>query len=93
MKAEAVKEHGTSAHLELPDIVVSHEFTYEAPPGKATADRPMPLPRPMVSHTDEILSIIVKTRIVVKRRSLGKMLTRLSFISLFYLIRTAAVYW
>lgn len=48
-KAEAEKEHGTAEHLELPDIIITHEMTYEAPPGKANADRPMPLPRPLVS--------------------------------------------
>ena len=48
-KAQAEKEYGTSAHLELPDIIIRHEFTYEAPPGKATADRAKPLPRAMVS--------------------------------------------
>lgn len=47
-KKDAEKEHGTAEHLELPDIVISHEMTYEAPPGKANADRPMPLPRSLV---------------------------------------------
>lgn len=47
-KADAEREHGTSEHLELPDIIISHEMSYEAPPGKANADRPMPLPRPLV---------------------------------------------
>lgn len=49
-KADAEKEHGTALHLELPDIIISHEMSYEAPPGKANADRPMPLPRPLVSY-------------------------------------------
>lgn len=47
-KADAVREHGTAEHLELPDIIISHEMSYEAPPGKANTDRPMPLPRPLV---------------------------------------------
>lgn len=47
-KAEAEKEHGTAEHLELPDIIIRHEMSFEAPPGKANADRPMPLPRPLV---------------------------------------------
>lgn len=48
-KADSVKKHGTAEHLELPDIVIKHEITYEAPPGKANADRSMPIPRPVVS--------------------------------------------
>lgn len=47
-KADAERQHGTADHLELPDIIISHEMSYEAPPGKANADRPMPLPRPLV---------------------------------------------
>lgn len=47
-KQEADMQHGTSDHLELPDILITHEMTYEAPPGKANADRPMPLPRTLV---------------------------------------------
>ncbi len=47
-KIDATREHGTAEHLELPDIVITHEMTYEAPPGEANADRPMPLPRSLV---------------------------------------------
>lgn len=47
-KADAEREHGTAEHLELPDIIIRHEMSYEAPPGKANADRPMPLPRALV---------------------------------------------
>lgn len=57
-KAEAEKKYGTSAHLDLPDIIISHEFSYDAPPGMATADRAMPLPRPMV-RTDEFRNVFV----------------------------------
>lgn len=47
-KEDAKREHGTADHLELPDIIIRHEMSHEAPPGKANADRPMPLPRPLV---------------------------------------------
>lgn len=47
-KAASEKQHGTAEHLELPDIVITHEMSYEAPPGKANADRSMPLPRTLV---------------------------------------------
>lgn len=47
-KLEAEKEHGTSVHLELPDIRITHEFSYEAPAGKSNADRAMPMPRSLV---------------------------------------------
>lgn len=49
MKAAALAEHGTFAHLELPDIRLTHEISYEAPPGTTTAERAMPLPRALVS--------------------------------------------
>lgn len=51
-KEESKKQHGTYGHLELPDIIITHEMTYEAPPGKANADRPMPLPRTLVRLLD-----------------------------------------
>lgn len=47
-KLESEKEHGTSVHLELPDIRITHEISFEAPAGKANADRAMPMPRPLV---------------------------------------------
>ncbi|CAN0063551.1 unnamed protein product, partial [Pylaiella littoralis] len=53
-KQEADMQHGTSDHLELPDILITHEMTYEAPPGKANADRPMPLPRTLATIMDSM---------------------------------------
>ncbi|CAB1096110.1 unnamed protein product [Ectocarpus sp. CCAP 1310/34] len=53
-KADSVKKHGTAEHLELPDIVIKHEITYEAPPGKANADRSMPTPRPVETIVDSM---------------------------------------
>lgn len=47
-KEASEREHGTAEHLELPDIIIKHEMTYEAPQGEANADRAMPLPRPLV---------------------------------------------
>lgn len=47
-KRAAEKEHGTSVHLELPDIRITHEMSFEAPAGKANADRAVPMPRPLV---------------------------------------------
>lgn len=71
-KADAEKEHGTAEHLELPDIIIRHEISYEAPPGKANADRPMPLPRPLVrsrkTFTRELLDLSV---VSFGRRYLG----------------------
>lgn len=49
-KRAAEKEHGTSVHLELPDILITHELSYEAPAGKANADRAVPMPRPLVRN-------------------------------------------
>ncbi|CAM9733948.1 unnamed protein product, partial [Laminaria digitata] len=53
-KIESEKEHGTSAHLELPDIRITHEISYEAPAGKANADRAMPMPRPLESIVESM---------------------------------------
>eukprot|EP00752_Nemacystus_decipiens_P007994 g7142.t1 len=53
-KKDAVREHGTAEHLELPDIIIRHEMSYEAPRGKANADRPVPLPRPLENIVDSM---------------------------------------
>lgn len=64
-KIDAKKEHGTAEHLELPDIVIKHEMTYEAPPGKANADRPMPLPRSLVGLASILSSACVRQSIAM----------------------------
>eukprot|EP00904_Undaria_pinnatifida_P012663 jgi/Undpi1/8527/HiC_scaffold_25.g10994.m1 len=53
-KRAAEKEHGTSVHLELPDILITHELSYEAPAGKANADRAVPMPRPLESIVESM---------------------------------------
>ncbi|CAM9211583.1 unnamed protein product [Hapterophycus canaliculatus] len=53
-KAASEREHGTAEHLELPDIIIKHEMTYEAPAGEANADRAMPLPRPLAKILDSM---------------------------------------
>lgn len=53
MKKDCIEQHGTADHLPLPDIIITHEMSYDAPAGKATADRAMPLPRSMVSDSQQ----------------------------------------
>ncbi|CAM9673195.1 unnamed protein product, partial [Scytosiphon promiscuus] len=53
-KVASEREHGTAEHLELPDIIIKHEMTYEAPQGEANADRPMPLPRSLAKIVDSM---------------------------------------
>lgn len=66
-KEESKRQHGTFAHLELPDIVITHEMTYKAPPGKAHADRPMPLPRTLVRLFDFVPSPLANLSALVVR--------------------------
>lgn len=60
-KLESEKEHGTSVHLELPDIRITHEFSFEAPAGKSNADRAMPMPRPVVRPPHSTAPFLVST--------------------------------